>query len=179
MISMFAKVKNFGSLWSPLDRIHFCKHNFHFYESWRRLIWLFALLILPYEIYVSKMDSSQYWSWKKWIPFCHFEILTVRPKISILFLFSWWATSNKIMCDFLQRIMTTLHAIAHMVHSTVHSHHHCSFLKPTISNNQVPQSALKSFILMEYHGFTCLKSTSGLNGLLCSTVRVIEGNLRM
>ena len=77
MISMFAKVKNFGSLWSPLDRIHFCKHNFHFYESWRRLILLFALLILPYEIYVSKMDSSQYWSWKKWIPFCHFEILTV------------------------------------------------------------------------------------------------------
>ena len=77
MISMFAKVKNFGSLWSPLVRIHFCKHNFHFYESWRQLIWLFILLILPYEIYVSKMDSSQYWSWKKWIPFCHFEILTV------------------------------------------------------------------------------------------------------
>ena len=31
MIFMFVKVNNFGSLWSPLDEIHFGKHNFHFF----------------------------------------------------------------------------------------------------------------------------------------------------
>ena len=30
MIFMFVKVNNFGSLWSPLDEIHFGKHDFHF-----------------------------------------------------------------------------------------------------------------------------------------------------
>ena len=59
MIFMFVKVNNFGSLWSPLDGIHFGKHNFHFYKSWRPLTWLFTWLISPYDIYVSKMDSSQ------------------------------------------------------------------------------------------------------------------------
>ena len=60
MIFMFVKVNNFGSLWSPLDEIHFGKHNFHFFKSWRPLTWLFTWLISPYDIYVSKMDSSQY-----------------------------------------------------------------------------------------------------------------------
>ena len=59
MIFMFVKVNNFGSLWSPLDEIHFGKHNFHFFKSWRPLTWLFTWLISPYDIYVSKMDSSQ------------------------------------------------------------------------------------------------------------------------
>ena len=60
MIFMFVKVNNFGSLWSPLDEIHFGKHNFHFFKSWRPLTWLFTWLISPYDIYVSKMDSSQW-----------------------------------------------------------------------------------------------------------------------
>ena len=55
---MFVKVSIFGIPWSFLVYIHFVKHNSHFCKSWKTSIWLFILLIHPYEIYVYEMDSS-------------------------------------------------------------------------------------------------------------------------